>query len=126
MTKLQEMANKFYLGAVETAKARGQKIINTNSNENFIKLSSMFYLSLDMFRFLKFFPLFSLLNLDGKVNSMQLVICDKLQPCPVHARFCKCGMKMKDFIFNLRMQMDVGLAAGLNTYHMSLSTEIGL
>ena len=25
MTKLQEMANKFYLGAVETAKARGQK-----------------------------------------------------------------------------------------------------
>ena len=38
MTKLQEMANKFYLGAVETAKSRGQKIINTNSNENFIKL----------------------------------------------------------------------------------------
>ena len=38
MTKLQEMANKFYLGAIETAKARGQKIINTNSNENFIKL----------------------------------------------------------------------------------------
>ena len=38
MTKLQEMANKFYLGSVETAKRRGQKIINTNSNENFIKL----------------------------------------------------------------------------------------
>ena len=38
MTKLQEMANKFYLGAVETAKSRGQKIINTNSNESFIKL----------------------------------------------------------------------------------------
>ena len=38
MTKLQEMANKFYLGAIETAKARKKKIINTNSNENFIKL----------------------------------------------------------------------------------------
>ena len=38
MKKLEEMANKFYKEAVETAKARGQKIINTNSNENFIKL----------------------------------------------------------------------------------------
>lgn len=38
MEKLQEMANKFYKRAVETAKTRGQKIINTNSNENFIKL----------------------------------------------------------------------------------------
>ena len=38
MEKLQKMANKFYKQAVETAKARGQKIINTDSNENFIKL----------------------------------------------------------------------------------------
>ena len=38
MRKLEEMANKFYKEAVETAKVRGQKIINTNSNENFIKL----------------------------------------------------------------------------------------
>ena len=38
MRRLEEMANKFYKEAVETAKARGQKIINTNSNESFIKL----------------------------------------------------------------------------------------
>ena len=38
MKKLEEMANKFYKQSVETAKSRGQKIINTNSNENFIKL----------------------------------------------------------------------------------------
>ena len=38
MRKLKEMANKFYKQAIETAKSRGQKIINTNSNENFIKL----------------------------------------------------------------------------------------
>ena len=38
MERLEKLANKFYKQAVETAKARGQKIINTNSNENFIKL----------------------------------------------------------------------------------------
>ena len=38
MRRLEEMANKFYKAAVETAKSRGQKIINTDSNENFIKL----------------------------------------------------------------------------------------
>ena len=38
MTRLENLANKFYKQAVETAKTRGQKIINTNSNENFMKL----------------------------------------------------------------------------------------
>ena len=38
MRRLEEMTNKFYKEAVETAKVRGQKIINTNSNESFIKL----------------------------------------------------------------------------------------